>query len=317
MFALNRTIFLLGVIFVLLVVLVYIRYQREGMESVYTKKAAIDYPSNKSTASSATTIAKCKTECDALLTCTGYIFKNPSSCTLKSGELIQPKENEWTDAYIKTPQGAPSTETSVSSAAAVPAAAATAAVANAATNAVLPAAVAASTNPAALPYDTFYVGPIKFPSTAEACQLECDKTSTCAGTVVMNKGANTGWCYLKSATEVPEGNGPVYVGRSKNPYKTPPPKATSDEFYISRTIENVKSIETCQAECDKNKDCTGIFYSMVNTNGYCTLKYKTDPGGEHSIRVSETMGKSTAAAKPPAVKAPGPPPIVQYSATQS
>ena len=317
MVALNKNIFLGGIIVLLVVVLVFVRCQREGMESVYTKKAAIDYPSNKSTASSSTTIAKCKKECDELPTCTGYIFKNPSSCTLKSGELIQPKENEWTDAYIKTPQGAPATQTSVSSAAAVPAKSTSPIAAAAAAAAIaLPAAAAAtSTSPAAPLYDDFYIGPIKFPSTAEACQIECDKSSTCSGTVVWSKGTYSSWCFLKSTTEVPNGNGHLFVSRSKDPKAGQ--TSTKDEYYMDKEIPNIKSIEACQKECDSAKNCSGIIYNKTGTSTHCGLKYKTDPGGESSIRVNETMGKSTAAAKPPPAKTPGPPPIVQYSATQS
>jgi hypothetical protein len=308
----HKNIFLVGIIFMLVFVLVFVRYKQEGLESIYTKKAKTDYPSNRSTVSSATSSAKCQTECDDLPDCTGYIFSTKTpACSLKSGELKQATENEWTDAYIKTPQGAPSVRTSVSSAAA-------AAPSVSSSRSVM----AASTTPAALPYDDFYIGPVKYPSSIEACQLECDNTSTCSGTVVLNQGTNQSFCYLKSVTEVPNGQGHIYVGRTKNPYtNSVQDNPKSDDYYISKYVSeegvsNVKSIEACQSKCDEDKECAGIFYQMFGATPHCSLQYTDDPKVEGSIRIYESMGKTSRTSTTPASAIPyTETPIVRYSAT--
>ena len=149
---------------------------------------------------------------------------------------------------------------------------------------------------------------MKFQTDAQACQLECDKSTTCTGTMIFtNAGGPNVACFSKSAVEVPLGSGLVSVTRTNN-------ASATDNYYINKEVPNVQSIGDCQKACDGDKNCAGILFNLQGSKPYCNLKYTADPGGEMTSRVAETMVK--AAPTPAATPKMGPPPvipIVRYS----
>ena len=125
-------------------------------------------------------------------------------------------------------------------------------------------------------YEEFYTSQQK---PGDACNVECDQSSTCLGVLQLIINPTTTFCLTKT-TDTSLMTKVVSASKKK--------PSASEEYYLKQNSKSVNSAD-CETACDKDEKCTGFVLANTGPRGECMLKYDDKPtSGEFVLQVRDS-----------------------------